>query len=717
MKAKNLFKLIENNINVPQFIVVDKNNNDIKKEVEEFLPGCKVAIRSSHSSEDSKEKSYAGNFLTFLNVETDRILKVNEVFECCKNVSNGFMRVIIQEMIQSDYSGVIFTSNPQGLLNEIVINVGKGLGDNVVDNKINTTTYYKNKHNNKSYYETTKDSPALSQSIIDELFNLANNIEKIYNCPMDIEFAIKDCVVYCLQARPITTIKINNNVILDNSNIVENFSGVVCPLTSDFVNIVYSLVFKSAVSKIATKKQLKELEDMFDNMVAENNSRMYYKLNNWYYLLECLPFSDKLLEIWEEMIGIKNVDHSKIKQNILNKFLLGFKFITVILKTDKQMKELDVFFKNEIEIYRSKIANCNMKELLQLYNEIKDCFGDKWGITLYNDLYAFIFMALSKKFENKIVQGIDEIESMKPILLLNTIAFEKEQMNLTKVKNLKNQYIHLYGDRCVEELKLETKTPRININLLDDIIPIKYNEHILIKSSNSSIEPKLFERHAKKGIRWREISRLNRSRMFGVIRELFINIGKEFVKYEYIDVYEDVFYLRFSEIESIINNINNVNTDFKKLIQERKSILQMHSKLPTYDRLIFADKPFNKYPLNISNNKTNILKSSLIGIPVSNGTFRGEAIVISKVDSFIDVSNKIIVTESTDPGWVFLIEKCSAIITERGSLLSHTSIITRELNKPAIVAIDNITKIITTGDLIEINGTTGEVKIISSKKV
>ena len=71
------------------------------------------------------------------------------------------------------------------------------------------------------------------------------------------------------------------------------------------------------------------------------------------------------------------------------------------------------------------------------------------------------------------------------------------------------------------------------------------------------------------------------------------------------------------------------------------------------------------------------------------GIVEGEVIVVKEPDSNLSVKNKIIVAESTDPGWVLLIKDAKGIIVERGSILSHTAIITRELKKPSIVNVKN----------------------------
>ena len=92
------------------------------------------------------------------------------------------------------------------------------------------------------------------------------------------------------------------------------------------------------------------------------------------------------------------------------------------------------------------------------------------------------------------------------------------------------------------------------------------------------------------------------------------------------------------------------------------------------------------------------------------GIIQGEVIVVKDVNSNIDVKDKIIVTESTDPGWVFLIKDAKGIIVERGSILSHTAIITRELKKPSIVNVKNATNLLKTGDLIQLDAYNGIIK-------
>ena len=74
------------------------------------------------------------------------------------------------------------------------------------------------------------------------------------------------------------------------------------------------------------------------------------------------------------------------------------------------------------------------------------------------------------------------------------------------------------------------------------------------------------------------------------------------------------------------------------------------------------------------------------------------------------------VTHSTDPGWVFLIQNASGIVAEKGSLLSHTAIITRELGKPAVVGVKDAVRRIRTGMLLDVDAGTGTVRILSEEE-
>ena len=746
MKRKNLEILRDNGFNVPKFDVVEWKNRD--KEIDISKYKGKYAIRSSSNIEDGILNSFAGQFDTYLNVVPKKInKKVQACFNSINNknvddylkkkkikIKNIKMDVIIQEMVNAKYSGIIFTSNPQGLLNETVIVVGKGLGNNIVEDKILTTTYYYNRTDKVYYYDGLIDY--LNKELIEELITLSEKIKKVLGEYLDIEFAIKDNKIYILQARPITTIDTSNLVILDNSNIVESYPGISLPLTISFVHFVYSNVFKKEAYRLTKNKKLvEENNDNFNNMVASSSGRIYYKISSWYMLIKFLPFSKKIIPIWQDMLGVKNktYDDTKIKLSFITKLKIYYNTFKELKNVSKNMDKLNNKF---IEVndyfythFNDKLSN---KQIIKLYSLIKDELLSSWDITLVNDLYSFIYTGLLKKRLNKkkyneekindYISGITNIESLKPIKSLIELAYNKDILSKKEYKLLYDNYIFKYGDRNLEELKLESETFRTNNKLLDrkikeyrkdkNKLSIIYND--LNKEKDIKIKEdfitRFISKRAMQGIKNREISRLNRSRIYGMVRSMFLGISKNLVKEKRLRKKEDIFYLTIDEV------FNYKKYDLKKIVNTRKKEYKMFYALPSYSRLIFTNKEFDKNHKRINKIVKEIEKNILEGIPTSNGKVSGEALVIEDINKNYDVKDKILITKMTDPGWVFLLINSKGVIAEKGSILSHTAIISREIKIPSIVGVEDATNVIKTGDYIEMDAYTGRIKILKRGK-
>ena len=128
--------------------------------------------------------------------------------------------------------------------------------------------------------------------------------------------------------------------------------------------------------------------------------------------------------------------------------------------------------------------------------------------------------------------------------------------------------------------------------------------------------------------------------------------------------------------------------------------------------LIFEKDEFSKSHARVNSYVRETKASELIGVPCSGGIAEGEALVIKDPKDTLDVEGKILITKMTDPGWVFLLTSAKGVISEKGSLLSHTAIISRELGVPSIVGVKDLTEIIHTGDQIRMNGDNGKIEII-----
>lgn len=710
MKAERLHQLASNGFNVPSFITAKHGEDipDIGIESELF------AVRSS-GGEDLENNSHAGEFKTILNVQkADLKDAVEEVFDSYGDSTDG--EVIIQKMIDSDISGVIFTANPLGILNEIVIVAGNGLGDNIVDNKEHVTTYYYSIDDKRYIIDKRDNTPILKDSELETLIKLGKDIEGLLGFKSDIEFALKDGEIFILQARPITTLnEYKHKIILDNSNIVESYPGVCLPLTQSFVKDIYYKTFRSAFVRLSKDVDLlNEYKPILKSMVDVVNGRMYYRISNWYSILKLLPNSNKLIKIWQKMLGVKNgsIDYKTADIKLSTKIKIMVKFLYELTMTPKNMEELERYFNVTLEEYRDKLDKANtVLDAILIYNKAKNDFTVHWGVTLINDLYAFINTNLALKLHSQDeISSISEIESMKPLNKLSDLKYTLDRYGEKSAEFILafDRYIDIYGDRCLEELKLETLTYRTNPEQL-----LKYisqdREFIRYDTDKDKHKYKGVIRKAQIGIANREKSRMNRSRLFGFTREIFLKIGSLLCNKGYINNSRDIFYLYDSEIFEIEDNRLTKET-IKQLVESRKIEYESYSNMDAFSRIEFGKEVISTINYNGRIKARN--NSELQGAGVSSGIVSGEVKVLTSPSMSDDIINKIVVAHSTDPGWVFILKDSLGIITEQGSLLSHTAIISRELKKPAVVNVEGATNTLKDGDIVEIDGTTGRIKII-----
>ena len=742
MKAKNLEILRAEGFPVPKFIVLSENEDlNLTFSEKDFF-----AVRSNFSAEDGGEHSFAGQFLTLLNVPKERIKDaVEEVFssyagcpeykeKLCRDrtgqvkekmcedreeadqSSHGQVEtLLIQEMLFPEKSGVLFTKNPKGILSEMVVVLGQGLGDKVVEDQENVITYHYFP-GECLYREGNAQDAELTEEERKNLFSLGERIEKLFQKPMDIEFAIEKGEIYILQAREITTLDKKSAIrILDNSNISESFPGICLPLSVSFAKEMYSGIFTSLGRRFLGKK-VSSYEKIFQNMVGEFSGRMYYEISSWYDILRLLPFSRKIIPVWQAMLGVSNeeISFTKEKPGFFLKCRIALLFCYYFFTSQRKMKKLDHFFKERYTTYLKKVEEEEeVKVLYQLFLEMKEDLLKEWDITLVNDMVSFISTKLYGK------KTAFSLETMKPVRALSDLKKVARERGIESEDYLKEKekYISLYGDRIEGELKLETRTYRTNEELLDRWIleSLQAEEEERISRATKPSGAKLSEetksllyRLAESSCNNREISRLHRTRCFGLMRRIVDKIGEKTIGF-------DIYYLSLEELEEMLFT----GKDFSLKIAKEKELRKAYEKLPVLSRVKLLGE-VDRDPLAgeffsaaLGNNEERIF----FGRGVSKGTLKGEVLKIKSLKevSVTDAKGKILLSYSTDPGWFPYLAMAAGLITERGSLLSHSAILARELEKPAVVNIPNIMEELESGDMVEIDGDLGVCSLLKRK--
>ena len=797
MKARHLEILKEQGFPVPKFILVSEN-----EEVDlSFSERDCFAVRSNFSSEDSGEHSFAGQFLTRLNVNREKVEEaVQEVFasyagsldykeKANRGKAEYYLKqqgkaetVLIQEMLFPEKSGVLFTKNPKGILSEMVVVLGQGLGDKVVEDQENVLTYHYFP-GESLYQEGQGTGIGLEEDELKTLFSLGDEIEQLFQKPMDIEFAIEKGRIYILQARAITTLDMQLPIrILDNSNISESFPGICLPLSESFAGEMYSGIFTSLGRRFLGKK-VSFYEELFQRMVGGFSGRMYYEISSWYDILRLLPFSGKIIPVWQGMLGVSNeeISFSKKKPGFFLKCRIALLFCYYFIVSQRKMKELDKFFQERYASYSKRVEEEEEAQALyRIFLEMKEDLLREWDITLMNDMVSFISTHLYGK------KTAFSLETMKPVRALSALkeVARKHGLDSEEYRREKKSYISAYGDRIEGELKLETRTYRTNEELLDrwildsletenaerseileakhslgkacvekNCVETKFSENDCEETSCSKKPSELkqrrsfFYRLAESSCNNREISRLHRTRCFGLMRRIVDKIGEKTIGF-------DVYYLSLNELKELLFS----GKDFSLKIAREKELRKAYERLPVLSRVKLLGQ-VDRDPLagEISilsyesfKEKRNI--GGQIGTPgkeegnrkagrigqmekvgkedgdatarvffgrgVSKGIFRGEVLKIKSLQEVraTEAKGKILLSYSTDPGWFPYLDMASGLITERGSLLSHSAILARELEKPAVVNIPKIMEELQSGDIVEIDGDLGICSVIKQKE-
>lgn len=795
MKARHLEILQEKGFPVPKFILVSENEEaDLS-----FSERDCFAVRSNFSAEDGGEHSFAGQFLTRLNVKREKVQEaVQEVFasyagsldykektnrgkgeyylkqqgkeghqenrekqenrerqEDTEQKKAELETVLIQEMLFPEKSGVLFTKNPKGILSEMVVVLGQGLGDKVVEDQENVLTYHYFP-GECLYQEGQSTGLALKEEELKTLLTLGERIEQLFQKPMDIEFAIEKGKLYILQAREITTLDMHLPVrILDNSNISESFPGICLPLSESFAGEMYSGIFTSLGRRFLGKK-VSSYEELFQRMVGGFSGRMYYEISSWYDILRLLPFSRKIIPVWQGMLGVSNeeISFSKKRPSFFLKCRIAFLFCYYFFVSQRKMKELDRFFQERYASYSKRVdEEEDAKALYRIFLEMKEDLLREWDITLINDMVSFISTHLYGK---KTAFSLETMKPVRALSALKTVA-RKYGLDSEEYRREKQSYISAYGDRIVGELKLETRTYRTNEELLDrwilDSLEADSAEKDCEETSCSKKPSELkqrrsfFYRLAESSCNNREISRLHRTRCFGLMRRIVDKIGEKTIGF-------DVYYLSLNELKELLFS----GKDFSLKIAREKELRKAYERLPVLSRVkllgqvdrdplageisilsyeSFKEKGNIEGKIGTPGKEEGNRKAGRIGQMekvgkedgdatarvffgrgVSKGIFRGEVLKIKSLQEVraTEAKGKILLSYSTDPGWFPYLNMAGGLITERGSLLSHSAILARELEKPAVVNIPNIMEELQSGDIVEIDGDLGICSVIKQKE-
>ena len=686
------------------------------------------------------------------------------------------MSVIIQEMVPATVSGVAFSQNPMNpneSLIQTVHGLGDALVSGQINAE--TYSINAHGHVEYATTNTCLSSEQLQAVYqllvkVERYYKAPQDIEFAFH---DNELFLLQARPITTLPAGLPFVNAAQTIVWDNSNVVESYPGITTPLTFSAIKLAYSEVYENLARLFgATEKQIADNKPVFENMIGLIKGRVYYNLFSWYRVLSLFPMYALNARHMEDMMGVKErfqlpvyqrtsgrVARARILKTLGNALYWFFTLrkkskyfihdITARLNTQKQ-KDLD---------------NCSAWEILEHFRPFDDYTRKNWQAPLVNDTLAMIFFGTLKKMcekwlphhpnlHNDLLCGNRDIISTQPIYQLQNLstaiysdAFWLERFRTEAPATLWNlllaapdhvitksieTYIQEFGYRCIGELKLESisykEDPTLLIHLLQKMVKAekpmtwqtsrdldirKKAETLLDDSLKSSIRKILFQFVLKKTrffVSNRENLRYIRTQVYGHGREVMLAFGKRFASEGAIAHYRDIFYLTKQEIYDFIQG-TAVTTDLKGLIEVRKKEFEQYHQEPAPSirikthGVVYLNSNLNAkvYP-----GKTGQLQ----GIGCSPGIITGKVRKVTSPYETDSLNGDILVTAATDPGWVVLFPSAGAIAVERGSLLSHSAIVSREMGIPCVVGVNGLLEQLETGDWITLDGSTGLIQRI-----
>ncbi len=756
---------------------------EIAQVLKKHMPADRLlAVRSSSCAEDASDFSMAGQFDTFLNVEIkdclDAVRKcwssrfrhsVTTYLEKRDAACIPAMGVIIQEQIDPDFAGVLFTMDPVNRSTDhLVVEWVEGLGEKLVSGKVVPERI-------KLRRSGEDDISALPERLgehLQELKSLALRAEKMYGQPIDMEWCCHEHGLHILQSRPITGIFSRDAVVWTNANMAENFPFPLTPLAWSTVDKFYYSYMRCALKIFGwSESELYRINRILASLNGIHCGRIYYNLNSWYRIMHLFPIGEWLSRFLDTYIGQKTAipaetagsaeDRGPVKRSV--EFILFWpRLIAAFYSAGRRLRSLKLVFFSKRATWRQQTGkDATLSQALTTFCDILQLVESSWQGPVCADLKVMISTGLLETLIERwitdrvdtvmaeLLQGI-KVESTEPTRLIDAMArlvskdsrlvrlierrdYQGVEASLSaEQRTLLNLFMKEFGARCYHDCMLIYPTFEERHDLYWDLvrgyIPVnghsgrpahsrddKRNRHTEPPDSDLSTWKKVIFRKvlasARKATELRERGRLFQSLLFGELRRVALVLGHQLCRASHLREPEEIFYLQFSEIEDLVQGKFQFPETIPQLVELRKEAFSRCSDqhLP---ELIIQER--GHYCKPADTHKEPQGSFHMKGIGVSTGKTRGRArIVLDPASGHNLKRGDILVTTTTDPGWTPLFFIARGLVLERGGMLSHGAIVAREFGIPAVVDVQGATEIIGDGQLIEIDGYEGTVRLIS----
>jgi phosphohistidine swiveling domain-containing protein len=736
-----------------------------------------VAVRSSATTEDLPEASFAGQQETFLNVSGDDQL-LEAVRRCWASLwtaratayraRHGIppdkisLAVVVQELIDADASGIVFTADPvTGDDSMIEINAAWGLGEAVVGGQVTPDTIAVERSSGRIMRtvintkmvmtglvdggvtslpvpEDRQNAPALSDSEVSRLVELAITVEDLFKDPIDIEWCRRGDQLFVLQARPITTAihpdpwndSRSGDFLWTNTNVGEAIPDVMTPATWSMVQVFLTDAMATAsippyvgYGRIGGRIYLNVSVMMTLSAAVGVSETRYRSLTS---------------EVFGKLPDDLEIPPVKAHRRDIIRAVLPMA-LHVLREARRDVKLLAAYLAAHpalCERRRAEIAAvATPVELADLWMDVLSREFDRvsWMLSAATRSSGASFITTRKRLQrlvgdaaaNALTAGLRaQAGQLASLGLLDGL----EQLAAGEID--RETFNRRYGHRGPHEFEISLPRPGEDPDWIDRQLAERadsatsYGQLLAAQEQRrNEAWTELEQRHPVQArilhhqLRgWAKISRDRERARSEVIRYFWVLRAYALRAAELTGLGDDIFFLDKTEMVRVLHG----ETISPKLIKRRRTAYQAYSALPPYPALIrgtfnpyvWAADPHRRSDVFIEGSAKEA-DVAVRGFPGSAGVVEARVRVINDAaDGGALQPGEALVTTITNVGWTPLFPRAAAVITDVGAPLSHAAIVARELGIPAVVGCGNATMRLRTGDLVRVDGTAGTVEVL-----
>ncbi|WP_419883325.1 phosphoenolpyruvate synthase [Peribacillus sp. B-H-3] len=601
-----------------------------------------------------------------------------------------------------------------------------------------------------------QNTQALTEQQILQLARIGRQVEAYFGCPQDIEWCLADDTFYIVQSRPITTLfptpEVNDqgNHVYVSVGHQQMMTDPIKPLGLSFFLLTTPAPMRKAGGRlfVDVTQQLASpaSRNILLNAMGQHDPLMKDALMNIIErgdFIKSLPNDNKAPSpsrgnntdmlaqiennpsIVSDLIKRSQTSIEELKQKIKNKS--GSDLFEFILEDIQELKKI-LFDPQSSAVFMAAInASTWINEKMNEWLGEKNA-ADTLSQSVSNNITSEMGLALLDVAD--VIRPYPEV--IDYLHQVNDDNFLDELVKFDGGKEARdayNAFLSKYGMRCAGEIDItKTRWSEKPITLVPMILSniknfdpnagkckFEQGRHAALKKEQELLErlKPLTDGEQKAGetkrmiglirnfIGYREYPKYGMINRYFVYKQALLKEAEQLVQTGVIPEKEDIYYLTLEEFSEAVRT---EKLDCQK-IMKRKDDYKLYEKL-TPPRVITSDGEIitGKYQ------RENLPAEAIAGLPVSSGVVEGRARVILKMEEADFEEGDILVTSFTDPSWTPLFVSIKGLVTEVGGLMTHGAVIAREYGLPAVVGVENATKLIKDGQRIRVHGTEGFIE-------